>query len=426
MAPTIDIPPLAERVIEAPAGRVRVLALPTPAERIVAFGGSFLTLPDFAAGQEVAQQIAVALLEKGTASRDRFAIAEALDDRGARLGFSADGLRCSFAGRCLREDLPAVLELAADMLRQPGFDAEEFDKARAQQTASVRRIMEDTGSQAHGALARRLYGPSHPNFRPTPEEDLEHLARLAVDDVRRFHREHFGARDALAVFVGDLDPAEAVDAMERLLGDWRQPPASGAFETAARPEPAGRVMVPMDDRQNLDVRIGHPLALRRDHDDYLALYVGVYILGGNFAARLMSTVRDEQGLTYGIGAQLAGVAVEHDAYFLTSVTLSQDRLEEGIEATIAQIRRFAEGGITEAELEEKKTTLTGSFTVGLATTRGLAAALQANAERGFDVAYLDTFHDRIHALTVDEVNAAIRRHIDPAALHVAVAGSLPG
>lgn len=423
MTPVAELPPLAERVHEARAGRVNVLALRTPAERIVSFDASFRTDPDFAAQEEVEQQLVISLLDKGTRHRDRFVLAEALEDRGAQLHFSADGLRCGFSGRCLSEDLPFVLELVAEQLREPLLAEEEFTKAKAQQIAAVKRIMEDTGSQAHGALVRRFYEPAHPNYRPDLEADLAHLNALAHERVAEFHARHFGARDAAVVLVGDLDPEAAEASVAAALADWGPPHDAAPFATGALDAPAGRVDVPMPDRPNIDVRIGQPVRIRRDEPDFLALYVGTYILGGNFSARLMTSVRDEMGLTYGIGARLAGVSVHHDAYFLASVTLSRDALQRGIDATLAEIERFIHGGVTEAELDEKKTTLTGSFTVALATTRGLASSLLSNAERGFDVGYLDRHTSLIKALTVDEVNAAIRRHLDGARLHLAVAGS---
>lgn len=417
--------PFAERVHEAEAGAWRVLALPTPVERVVSFAGSFVTQPDFAAGEELLQRLAVRLLDRGTRRRDRFALAEALERRGAQLSFHDDGLRCGFAGRVLREDLEEVLALAAEQLAEPLFDPEEFEKAKARQAAALRRAMESTGAQAGGALARRLYPPGHPNFRPEPEAELARLEATTVEDVRAFHEAHFGARRAALALAGDLEPTAAAEAVRAHLGGWSEPEAAPTFETAAAPEPPGRENVPIPERHNLDVRIGHALALRRDSADYLALRLGTFILGGNFSARLMASVRDEQGLTYGIGSALSGLTVEYDGYWVTSVSLSGEHLERGIEATLAEIRRLVEDGITEEELAEKQTTLAGTFRVRLATTGGLASALLANAERGFEVDYLDRFPALVGALTREEVDAAIRRHLDPGALHVAVAGTLP-
>ncbi len=416
---------LAERVRETEVGAARVLTLPTAADRVVSLRGSFETFPDFGSGQELEQKLATMMLDKGTRRRDRFAVAEALENRGVQLGFSANGLRCGFYARALQADLPEALALLAEQLREPLFDPAEFEKVRGQHAASLRRSIDNTGTQAAGALARRLYPPNHPNFRPGPEVMLDRLGALTVEDVRAYYDAHVGARGLLLAVAGDCDPAAVEALVADTLGDWAAPTVASGFATAADAEPPGRVDIPIADRQNLDVRLGHPVAVRRGDADYLPLHVGNYVLGGNFSARLMSTVRDEEGLTYGIGSTLSGVRVEYEGYWRIAVTLSGDSLERGIEATLEQARRFVEGGITEDELEEKQQTLAGTFQVGLATTGGLATALLTNAERGFEVRYLDRFPDLLDALTVETVNAAVRRHLDAEALHVAVAGTLP-
>ena len=427
MQPILDTPPtFAERVHDVACGAARALFLPTPVDRVVSFRGSFETRPDFGAGEELEQKLVTLMLDKGTRHRDRFAVAEELENRGAQLSFSADGLRCGFSGRVLRSDLPDVLVLLAEQLREPLFDPDEFEKVKAQHAASLRRSLESTSTQAAGAVARRLYPPGHPNYRPAPEGMLARLAALTVEDVQAYHETHFGARRLLLAFVGDLDPDIAAAAVTATLGDWAPPPDAAPFATEADPQQPGRVDVPIADRQNLDVRMAHALRVRRDDPDYLPLFVGNYILGGNFSARLMSTVRDEQGLTYGIGSSLSGMATEYDGYWRIAVTLSGDALERGIEATLEQVRRFVDGGVTPAELEEKQTTITGSFNVGLATTGGLALSLLVNAERGFDVGYLDRYPRLVEDLTCDVVNGAVRRHLDAGALHVAVAGTLVG
>ena len=181
----------------------------------------------------------------------------------------------------------------------------------------------------------------------------------------------------------------------------------------------------MPDKSNVDVRMGHAVPLRRDDDDYLALYVGNYILGGNFAARLMNVVRDEKGLTYHIGSGLSGISTRYAGYWQTRVTLSHEALEEGIAATMDVVRDFVDEGATEEELADKKTTITGSYTVGLATTQRLARSILTNAERGFEMDYMDRFPEEIRALTLEEVNQAVRRYLQPDAMHEALAGVAP-
>jgi predicted Zn-dependent peptidase len=181
----------------------------------------------------------------------------------------------------------------------------------------------------------------------------------------------------------------------------------------------------MPDKGNIDVRMGHPLPVRRNDDDYLPLYIANYILGGNFSARLMATIRDEMGLTYGINSSLSGISTRYNGHWQVGITLSQENLARGLDATRAEVQRFVDKGATEDELAAKKTTVTGSYTVGLATTKRLAQSILTNAERGFDVDYLDRFPSLIESLTLDEVNSAVQRHVDPARFHTAMAGTVP-
>jgi predicted Zn-dependent peptidase len=415
----------ADRIRERQVGPCRLLILPTDADRVVSWRGSFVANPDLAAGDDLRQELTVSLLDKGTEQRDRFELAQVLEDCGAKLNLSSDGLYVDFAGRALPKDVPQVLDVMAEMLAAPAFDDAEFQKARAQAAAEIQRNMDDTSTQAAGALSRRLYPRAHPNYSERPQDQLAALQELTIDDVRRYHAEHFGAHELTLAVVGDLDPDAIKAAVQESLGDWADHDAPSAHATEAAPSDPGRETVPLPDKDNIDVRMGHALDLRRDDPDYLPFYVGNYILGGNFSARLMATVRDEKGLTYGISSSLSGVSTQYTGHWHVGVTLSQDKLDEGIEATQKTVRRFVEEGATADELDAKKTTITGSYKVGLATTRRLAQSILTNAERGFDVDYLDRFPDEINALTLDDVNDAVRRHLRPDALHEALAGTLP-
>lgn len=416
---------LTDRVITRKIGGCQLFLLPTSVEGVVSWRGSLATHPDLAAGDELVQDLVVELLDKGTQHRDRFAIAEALEDRGAQLNFASDGLRVDFSGRALRDDVPEVLRLMAEQLREPLLDPAEYDKSRAQMAAMLHRSMESTRSQARGVFSRHLYPPAHPNYVAPQQEDLERLVGMELETVRQYHRRHFGGNDLLLTLVGDVNVEAITAAVEAAFGDW----GSTGEDTFVEPPLAaivpGREAVAMPDKQNVDVLLGHRLPLRRDDDAYLPLYVANFILGGNFSARLMNTVRDEMGLTYGIGSRLGGITMQHGGHWLVSVTLSQENLEKGIAATQQVVQEFVDQGVTATELANKKTTITGSYKVNLATTADLAIALHLNAERGFPVSRIDDFPERINALTLGEVNDAIRTYFDPSQFHLAMAGTLP-
>ena len=417
---------LAPRVVDAVAGPARLLMLPTDVRDVVSFRGSFSSAPDLAANDDVALSLLANVLDKGTRTRDRFAIAEALEGRGARLSFYADGLRMGFSGRALRDDLADVLAILAEQLRDPAIDPDEVAKAVVRAEAGVRRARESTGAQAGGAFARRLYGPAHPNYVLDPDVESRVVAGVTAERLRALHDGHVGPDRLTLAFVGDV-PLEATEAaVAGAFGDWAPHGRAPVYEPTASPEPVGRTAVDMADRRNLDVRLGHPVALRRDSPDFLATYAAVYALGGNFSSRLMQTIRDDQGLTYGIGASLGAPSVDYEGHVRVHVTLSQETVERGTEAVRREVAAFVDDGVPEDVLGPVRTTLAGLHVVGLATTPGLAARLLVNAERGFDVETLDRHPDRVRALTPEAVTEALRAHVRPGDLHEAVAGSLPG
>lgn len=391
----------------------------------MSFRGSFLTAPDFASGDVVLQDLVVSMLDKGTRSRDRFQLAEVLDDTGAHLSVVSDAYRIRFSGKALPKDLERVLDVLSEELVEPLFDPTEFDKSRAYVAAAYQREMEQTGAQASSALSRLLYERRHPNHTVAPEKALEQLSELTLEDVRSYHERHFRPTDAIVVFCGDLNDVNVDQLVDRTLVRMNSEPgpAQPAYEGALF-QP-GRDHVPMPDKSNSDVRIGHALQVLRQDEDFLPLFVANYVLGGNFSARLMTEIRDRMGLTYGIWSSINGIGTMHSGHWVVGVTLSGENLERGIKATRDEMERFVDGGITADELSEKQTTIVGSFKVGLATTGGMAASLLYNAERHFPVSYLDEYPDYVEALQLEAINRAIRAHLDPTQLSVSIAGPDP-
>lgn len=402
-----------------PAGTLHARA--TPAPGVVSFRASFPVRPDLVAGEDVLARLVVRLLDKGTAHRTRFALADALERVGASLAFYDDGLRIGFQGRALRDDVDDVLALAAEMIVEPAFDLEEVGKAKAWLDAAVRESEEDTGDQADALLARAVYAPGHPNYAEPFEAERARLAAYAREHVTAFHSAHFPHGPLTLVLAGDVDGLP-FDALLGRFGARAAVDASGALPAAKREVP-GASRKRLEEKTSADVRLGHGLSLRRTDADYLAFRAAVFALGGNFSARLMQSVRDVQGLTYGIGAAIYGVEPDHDGHVDIHVTLSPVNLERGIAATRSEIARLVDEGVSADELDEKKTTLAGTHRVGLSTSGGTAGAILNAVEQGFGPDYVDTFADRVRALTPDAVNAALRTHLRPEGLHEAVAGT---
>ena len=172
--------------------------------------------------------------------------------------------------------------------------------------------------------------------------------------------------------------------------------------------------------------MGQPTQLRYSDPDALPLRLGTRILGsGGFTSRLMANVRDKEGLTYGISAFLTDDTFADGAWSVQA-DFAPPMLAQGIASTRRQIENWHADGVTDAELARAKTELAGTYQVGLATTGGLAGAILIMLNRGMPLSFVDEYPKRIAAMTRDEVNGAIKRHIDPAKLVLVQAGTIEG
>ena len=180
----------------------------------------------------------------------------------------------------------------------------------------------------------------------------------------------------------------------------------------------------MADKTSVSVFIGQASGLRYSDSDALALRVGAAVLGSGFTGRLMHVVRDQEGLTYGIYA-----AVDNDTYtdgdWRVGASFAPELLDKGVASTRREVERWWREGITQEELTARKRDLIGSYKVSLATTDGLARALLRAVQRGKPLSWLDDYPRAVDALTVEQVNAAIRRQLKPDNMVLIEAGTLP-
>lgn len=369
---------------------------------------------------DLTAQLLASLLDKGTSTRSRHDVAEWLDARGASLSFGVAHDRLTLSGRALRDDLAGLLTLAADLLATPAFEPDEVAKARARLDAAVRSAEEDPGAHADVLLRRALFPATHPGHARTFDETRVALAPLDRDAIAGLHVRAVVDAPLTLALGGDTDGLD--------LAALAAPFGVRARGYAAPEAPPSRTRTPgrtaafVPGTSSAVVAMGQGVALRRHDPAYLPLRVAVFALGGNFSSHLMQTVRDRDGLTYGVHASLDGVRPEHEGHVEVSVTLSPDRLEQGIETTRREVAAFVARELDDAAVARVATTLGGQQRVGLSTSGGAAAAQLAALDLGLGADYPDRFAVLVASVTADEATAALRAHVDPEAWTVALAG----
>jgi zinc protease len=416
---------MAKNAVRANIAGIDVIAYPTGVKNVVTLRGSLPAGDVFSQGGNPAiATLCGLMLDKGTTTQDKFAIAAQLESVGAQLSFAVDSQMTEFSGQCLRKDIGLAVSLLAEQLRTPAFHPEEFAKVKKLLAGTIKRQLESPDFRSTDTFTRAIYAPGHPNRETPPEEMLAAIESATLDEVKAFHAKHYGPAHFTLVAVGDIDVAALKGAVGTAFAGWTGGVALPAAPANTAPDVAAEQNVFMADKPSVSITLGQATNLRYTDPDTLALRVGTAILGSGFTGRLMANVRDKEGLTYGIGSQVAGDTFNGGDWRITA-TFAPELLQKGLESTRRQLEAWHNAGVTAGELTDRKTNMSGVFKVSLATTGGIANALLAAKHRGLDASWLDEYPRRVNALSLDQVNGAIKKHLDPEKMVLIKAGSAP-
>jgi zinc protease len=376
-------------------------------------------------GKAVAADLAGDMLMRGTTKHTRQQLKDEFDRLKARVGVSGGATQASVGIETVRESLPAVLALVAEVLREPAWPAGEFDQLKQENYAAIEQRKSEPESVAINAYTRRLnpYPKGDVRYVETPDEALESYKAATLDDVRKFHSDYYGASVGELALVGDFDPKETMETVTRLFGDWKSP---RSFERVPRPYQsvaAANDTLQTPDKANAFYIAGQNLPLKDDDADYPALVLGDYMLGGGFLnSRFATRVRQKEGLSYGVGSQISASPLDASGSFVSYAIYAPQNAGKLETAMREELDRVRKDGFTEAEVAEAKKGYLQGEQVSRAQDASLARALAAGLYLGRTLYWNEDFEKRIAALTPADVTAAMRKHVDPAQFSVVKAG----
>ncbi len=360
-------------------------------------------------------------LARGAGSRSFEEVNAATDDLGATLSVDIGRTMADQSIRCLTEDLPALLDLAADILRRPTFPDGEIDKVHNELLTAIRESDNDTRATADRAMRGLLFPDGHP-FRRRVIGEIATMTALRRGDLSAFHTDYYGPAVMTIAIVGGVTsfPA-AVDLVNRCFGDWTGT-ATPAAPVAAPPLPTGSLRrgASIPGKSQADLAVGFP-TIPRTHPDFYALDTANLILGRlGMMGRLGAQVRDAQGLAYYAFSQ---VEAGRDGSIWTSRAgvdpLNIDRALDGI---ISEVRQLRAEPVSDEELADAKSYSIGILPLALETSAGVAATLLAIEQYDLGLDFIERYPAIINALTADDLLAAARTHLDAERLVIGVAG----
>jgi zinc protease len=403
----------------------RLFVAPTKAKDVVAIEGSVLGGENMLPKEwSVVPGLTAELLDAGTTRKSKTVIREGLAGRGISLSFAAGGDRTYFSGQCFPEDVPFLLSTTVECLSGANFPEAELKTLKQRTLGALAEEKTDTNAQAERALTELMYDAPHPNYiEPLKETEagVKNARRSYLQDFRKM----LGIGGLVLAVVGDVEVESVHGVVEKTFKKLPKGIENAPVKTPNKKNiAASQKLIPVADKANIDVFLGASLQLTKKNPLYHPAAILTDMLGGGFAGHLMQTVRERDGLTYRTYARLAGLSDGADGYFEVYASFNPGRYEESVHILRTEVGTFFSSHLTEEGINRKKDEITGSYLIGLATTRGLARALHSIGAEGRELSYLEQYPSLIRAISLAQVHKAADL-IPLSKLSLAAAGTFP-
>lgn len=371
-------------------------------------------------GKRGAVNLMTALLEEGSGDMTAQEFQIALEGIAASFGYDVRDDALSVSARFISDTQDEAIDLLRKSMTDPRFDEDALTRVRAQVISNIRFRAQDQGDIASDAFYAMAFG-DHP-YGSDLNGTLDSVAALTREDIFEAFEDTIVRSRAYVAVVGDITAEEAGAMLDVLFDGIPQdgPPLPADVEVAIE---GGVTVIDYPSPQSVAF-FGHE-GMDRDDPDFFAAHVLNEILGGSGRQSiLMEEVREKRGLTYGVGSYL--VPKEHAALYLGSVASANDRVAQAIEVIRAEWARLAEDGITEEQLVEAKTYITGEYPLRFDGNARIANILVGMQFTGLPADYIQTRNPQIEAVTLEDVIRVAAELLRPEALHFVVVGQPEG
>jgi zinc protease len=377
-------------------------------------------------GKSVIGEFAGSMLDKGTRNLTRQQIKDKLDALKARVGVGGGASSASASINTDREHFNEVLKLVREILREPTFPADEFDKLKQEWLAGIEQQKTDPqalGSNLFLRISRPYYTADDPRYTRTFDEEAKAIEAVTLDQVKQFHRDFFGSSNATVGIVGEFDPKISVDLLREAFGDWKSPGPFVRIAEDYRDVAAREETVQTPDKANAVYFAGFGFPMRDDDPEYPAIAIAGHMIGGGFLnSRLATRIRQKEGLSYGLGGGFSANSLDRYATFNAQMIYAPQNVAKLGQAFREEIERAAREGFTQEELEAAKTGWLKSREVSRSSDSGLASMLNGylflNRTLNFDAER----EQKVRELTPPQVNATIKKHLNYSRMILVKAG----
>lgn len=364
--------------------------------------------------------LVASLLDEGTTSRSSKQLAEQIDFVGGALDIKASEDFTTASARVLKKDVDLGFTLLADILQHPAFLKPEFERIRSQILGEMASDNDDPGHVAMKAFNQLVFH-GHPYRWPLNGTE-ESLGKITHADVLNFYSKEYVSNQVILTVVGDITAEQVTGLVQTHFGAWKK--MASPARTTKKPGPLERKTVQLieKDLTQSNVILGHG-GISRTNPDFYAVTVMNYVLGaGGFSSRLMDSIRDKQGLVYGIMSHFDARLMPGS--FWVNFQTRTEATNQAIQSVLAEIKSIRETPISDQELAEAKSFLMGSFPLRLDSTAKLAQVLAQVEFYGLGFEYFSQYPKWIERVTKEDVQRVAKQYLDPQRYALVVVGNV--
>ncbi|CAN5491545.1 pitrilysin family protein [soil metagenome] len=431
-AAPIDSFPMTNLEIEArtvktvlPGGmKIATLTRPSKGDRVIGIFHTHWGSLDTLRGRRADSLLLSSMMLKGTASMNRQALNDKLNALDATISVTAGASGASVDFSVPKANFAQMVELVRDILRKPVFPETEFEQARRAAVSANQASLNNPGTLANIALWRNQI--RYPDDDPRSIWDLKQTLRASqtatLAATQAFYETFAGANVSELAVVGPVESARVLELFKNAFDDWQSSLPYQRIAHVSQDNGAIRGLINTPDQANA-VYVGHqPLEMDDDDPDMPALYVAVQLLGGRSDSRLWKRLREKDGLSYGVNSSLSTNLRDKDGSISISGTYAPGNRDRFEAAVREELVRALKEGFTEAEVAAAKGTILKLRRQSLASEHTVGSILAYNLYWNRSLQQREQRDQRYAAVTLDEVNAALRKYVKPEKLSVVVAG----
>jgi zinc protease len=382
-------------------------------------------------GTTTAADLAADILSKGTKTKTRQQFQDELDKLKARVSISGGATQANVSIETTRENLIPAMKLVAEALKQPAFNAEEFEKLKQENLTQIESQKSEPtakASEALGTLRSGHYPKNDVRYQPTMAEQTERYTAAKLEDAIAFYKGFYGASNATFSAVGDFDEKELKALLTTEFASWKSPKPFTRVPEVFKEVKAQVKSIETPDKANAFFLAYQPIKISDSDPDYASLEMANYMLGGGsgLSSRLMNRIRQKEGLSYGVGSQFAASPLDQSGAFVGYAIYAPENIAKLEAAFKEEIEKVLKEGFTQKEIDEAKKSWIQSRQVSRSQDNSLSSVLNSNLYLNRSMKWAEDLETKVKGLTADQILQASRKSIDLLKMSFVKAGDYEG